>query len=120
MSIRYKLFGIICIMIALTCGLAFYAVRGISASGDMVVRLYDGPLMGINYARSAHASMNEARLLVHESQNEGAGKEKLAKLEKLITSISDDMKVVRERVDSKDVTAALDRADKLFRAWADA
>jgi methyl-accepting chemotaxis protein len=70
MSIRYKLFGIFCIVIGLTCGLAFYGVRGISSSGDLVVRLYDGPLMGINYARSALASMNEARLLLR-SMNEG-------------------------------------------------
>jgi len=76
MSIRYKLFGIFCIVIGLTGALAFYAVRGISSSGDMVVRLYDGPLMGINYARSALASMNEARLLVHRSQSAGANKQK--------------------------------------------
>ena len=120
MSIRYKLFGIVCIVIGLACGLAFYGIRGISSSGDMVVRLYDGPLMGINYARSALAAMNEARLLVHRSQNEGATKELVAKLEKLITGISDDLKVVRERVDSKDVSAALDRAEKSFRGWSEA
>jgi hypothetical protein len=27
MSIRYKLFGIFCIVIGLTCGLAFYGIR---------------------------------------------------------------------------------------------
>lgn len=120
MSIRYKLFGIFCIVIGLTCGLAFYGIRSISSSGDMVVRLYDGPLMGINYARAALASMNEARLLVHRSQNEGATNDVLAKLEKLIAGISDDLKIVRERVDAKDVTTALDRATKLFRAWSEA
>jgi methyl-accepting chemotaxis protein len=120
MSIRYKLFGIFCIVIGLTCGLASYGIRGISSSGDMVVRLYDEPLMGINYARSALASMNEARLLAHRSQNEGAPKEMLVKLEKLITSISDDLKVVRERVDSREVIAALDRADKFVRGWSEA
>jgi methyl-accepting chemotaxis protein len=120
MSIRYKLFGIFCIVISLTCGLAFYAVRGISSSGDMVVRLYDGPLMAINYARSALAAMNEARLLVHRSQNAGATKDMLTRLEKLIGSISDDLKVVRERVDSRDVSVALDKAEKFVRAWSEA
>jgi methyl-accepting chemotaxis protein len=120
MSIRYKLFGIFCIVISLTCGLAVYGIKGISSSGDLVVRLYDGPLMGINYSRSAHAAMNEARLLVHRSINEGATKEMLAKLEKLITGISEDLKVVRERVVSKDVAAALDNADKFFRGWSEA
>ena len=120
MSIRYKLFGIFCIVIGLTGGLAFYSIRSISSSGDMVVRLYDGPLMGINFARSALASMNEARLLVHRSQNEGATKEMLARLEKLIAGISDDLKIVGERVNTKDVRAALERANKLFHAWSDA
>jgi methyl-accepting chemotaxis protein len=120
MSIRYKLFGIFCIVIGLTCALAFYGIRGISSSGDMVVRLYDGPLMGINYARSASAAMNEASLLVHRSQNEGSSQEMLARLEKLIASISDDLKIVRARVDSKDVTTALDHADKFVRGWSEA
>ena len=120
MSIRYKLFGIVCIVISLTCGLAFYGIRAISSSGDMVVRLYDGPLMGINYARSAHATMNEARVLVLRSQSEGAPKETVAKLEKLISSISDDLKVVRERVAGKDVVAALGRAENQVRGWSDA
>src|ERR1700746_844191 len=112
MSIRYKLFGIFCIVIGLPCGLAFYGIRGISSSGDLVVRLYDGPLMGINYARSAQAGMDDARLLIPRSINEVATKERLEKLEKLIPSISGDLKVVRERVDSKDVATALDRAEK--------
>jgi methyl-accepting chemotaxis protein len=120
MSIRYKLFGIFCIVISLACGLAFYGIRGISSSGDLVVRLYDGPLMGINYARSAHATMNEARLLVYRSQSEAAPKETVAKFEKLIAGISDDLKVVRERVDNKDVTAALDRAESHLRGWSEA
>jgi len=119
MSIRYKLFGIFCIVIGLTCGLAFYGIRGIAASGDMVVRLYDGPLMGINYARSAHAQMSEARLLMRVSMNEGARGEVQARLEKLIAGIADDLKVVRERVDNKDVTAPLERAEKAFRGWSE-
>jgi methyl-accepting chemotaxis protein len=120
MSIRYKLFGIFCIVIGLTCGLAFYGIRGISSSGDLVVRLYDGPLMGINYARSAHAAMNEARLLMHTGMNEGATKDMLSKFDKLVSGISADLKVVRERVVSKDVTAALDHAEKAFHNWSDA
>jgi len=42
MSIRYKFFCAFSVVIALACGLAFYGMRGISTSGDLVVRLYDG------------------------------------------------------------------------------
>ena len=71
MSIRYKIFGAFSVVILLACGLAFYGIRGISDSGDLVVRLYDGPLMGINHARSAHAALNEARLVMYRSSVEG-------------------------------------------------
>jgi methyl-accepting chemotaxis protein len=120
MSIRYKLFGTFCIVISLACGLAFYGIRSISSSGDLVVRLYDGPLMGINYARSAHAALNEARLLVYRSLGEGAPKEAVAKFERLVSGISDDLKIVRERLDNKDVTAALDHAASHLREWSEA
>ena len=51
MSIRYKFFFAFSVLVALACFLAFFGFRGIAASGDLVVRLYDGPLMGINHAR---------------------------------------------------------------------
>jgi methyl-accepting chemotaxis protein len=120
MSIRYKLFCAFSVVIALACGLAFYGVRGISTSGDLVVRLYDGPLMGINHARSAHAALNDARLLMQRGFSEGTSKETVAKIAKLLGSIGDDLKVVRERVKTKDVTAALERAEGRIRDWSDA
>jgi methyl-accepting chemotaxis protein len=120
MSIRYKLFGIFCVVISLACAVAFYGIRGISASGDLVVRLYDGPLMGINFARSAHAAVNEARLLVQRSQSENASKETVVKFEKLIAGVTDDLKIVRERVVSKDIAAALDRAEGELHGWSEA
>src|ERR1700729_435880 len=120
MSIRYKLFGAFCLVISLACGLAFYGIRGISSSGDLVVRLYDGPLMGINYARSAHAGLNEARLLGQRTLGEGVSNETVDSLEKLIRGISGDLKIVRERVDNKDVTASLDRAEARLREWSGA
>ena len=71
MSIRYKIFGAFSVVILLACGLAFYGIRGISTAGDQVVRLYDGPLMGINHARSAHAGLNDARLIMQRSLTDG-------------------------------------------------
>ena len=67
MSLRYRFFAAFSIVVALACGLAFYGMRGISTAGHLVVHLYDGPLMGINHARSAHAALNEARLVVQQN-----------------------------------------------------
>jgi methyl-accepting chemotaxis protein len=119
MSIRLKFFCAFSVVIALACGLAFYGMRGISASGDLVVRLYDGPLMAINHARSAHAELNEARLLMQRSLSEGAAEATTAKFEKLLAAVMDDLKVVRERVKSNDVTTALARAETAIRDWSE-
>jgi methyl-accepting chemotaxis protein len=119
MSIRYKIFGVFSILIVLACGLAFYGIRGISTSGDLVVRLYDGPLMGINHARSAHASLNEARLMMQRGLIEGAPVATVARFEKLIGSIFEDLNVVRERVQSPNAKASREQAESRIRAWSD-
>ena len=119
MSIRYKFFCAFSVVIALACGLAFYGMRGISTSGDLVVRLYDGPLMAINHARSAHAALNATRLFMQAGLSEGASKETVAKIEKLVAGIVDDLKVVRDRVKTKDVTTALEQTESRLRDWSE-
>ena len=120
MSIRYKIFGAFSVVILLACGLAFYGIRGISTSGDLVVRLYDGPLMGINHARSAHAGLNEARLIMQRSLSEGATRDAVAKFEKLIGNVFEDLQVVRDRVQSANVSAAREKAESKLRDWSGA
>jgi methyl-accepting chemotaxis protein len=120
MSIRYKVFGICSVLMILALGLAFYGIRGISTSGDLVVRLYDGPLMGINHARSAHAALNEARLIMQRSLSEGAPGERVAKFEKLVVGIFEDLNVVRDRMQHPNVKAAREQAEVRIRDWSDA
>src|SRR5437764_4934067 len=117
MSIRYKIFGAFSVGILLACGLAFYGIQGISTAGDQVVRLYDGPLMGINHARSAHAGLNEARLLMYRSAVEGSSKEAVTKFEKLIKNVNEDIAVVRDRVRSPNVTAAREKVEGRLKEW---
>src|SRR5947208_8366936 len=119
MSIRYKFFCAFSVVIALAGGLAFYGMRSIATSGDLLVGMYDGPLMAINHARSAHAALNEARLLMQAGLREGVPKESVGKFEKLVAGITDDLKVVRERVKTKDVTAALERTETSLRDWSE-
>jgi methyl-accepting chemotaxis protein len=42
MSIRYKFFLAFSALVVLACSVAFSGFRGIAASGDLAVRLYDG------------------------------------------------------------------------------
>ena len=120
MSIRYKIFSAFILVIVLACGLAFYGIRSISNSGDLVVRLYDGPLMGINHARSAHAGLNEARLIMQRSLSEGTSREAVVKFEKLIGNIAEDLNVVRDRVRSANVSAAREKVESKLRDWSTA
>jgi methyl-accepting chemotaxis protein len=117
MSIRYKTFGICSVLVFLACGIAFYGIRGISTSGDLVVRLYDGPLMGINHARSAHAALNEARLVMQQSLNDGTQGENVTKFEKLVGGVLEDLDVVRDRMQDPSVRAAREQAEIRIRDW---
>ncbi len=120
MSIRLRILAVLSVMLALACGLAFYAIRGIDSAGNLVVRLYDGPLMGINHARSAHAALNAARLILQQGQTAGASVEALAKFEKLVQGISEDFGVVRDRIQAANVNSAREQAEGKVRAWAGA
>jgi methyl-accepting chemotaxis protein len=120
MSIRSKIFGVLSLILALACGLAFYGIRGISSTGNLVVQLYDGPLMGINHARAAHAELNEARLILQQGLSVEASSETAAKFEKLARSIFEDFGVVRERIQAPNVRSAQENAESRVREWSTA
>ena len=120
MSIRYKFFLAFSVLVVLACSVAFSGFRGIAGSGDLAARLYDGPLMGINHARSAHAALNEARRLIPPSLADGVPAETVIAFRALLNEIVGDLKIVRERIDNDDVAAALAGAEDRFRAWSEA
>ena len=120
MSIRLKILAVLSVMLALACGLAVYGIRGITSSGDLVVRLYDGPLMGINHARSAHASLNEARLILQQGQTVGATKESAAKFEAVMKGLFEDLGIVRDRIQAANVNPVREKAEANVRDWSGA
>jgi len=117
MSIRYKIFGAFSVVVLLACAIAFYGIRAIGNAGDTVVRLYDGPLMGINHARSAHAALHEARLVLQRSLVAGASSGMVEKFEKLVRSSSEDLGVVRERAPSPSVAATREKVETELKEW---
>ncbi len=119
MSIRYKFFLAFSALVVIACSVAFSGFRGIAGSGDLAVRLYDGPLMGINHARSAHAALNEARRLIPPGLADGVPAETVIAFRALLNEIAGDLKIVRERIDNDDVTAALAGAEDRFRDWSE-
>ncbi len=120
MSIRIKIFGVLSVILALACGLVFYGIHCISATGSLVVQLYDGPLMGINHARAAHAELNEARLILQQGQSVEASSEAAAKFEKLVKGIFEDLGVVRDRIQAANMRPAQEKAEGKVREWSNA
>ena len=120
MSIRLRILAVLSVMLALACGFAFYAILAIDSAGQLVVRLYDGPLMGINHARAAHAALNEARLILQQGQSVGASTGSLAKFEKLASAISEDLAVVRDRIQAANVNTVREKAEGRVREWSNA
>jgi diguanylate cyclase (GGDEF)-like protein len=118
MSIRHKFFLAFSVLAALACSLAIFGFRGIATSGDLVIRLYDGPLMGINHARSAHAKLNEARLLITPDLADDVGVETLEKFRMLTAGMASDFEIVRQRVENDAVIASLAKAEERVRDWA--
>jgi methyl-accepting chemotaxis protein len=119
MSIRYKLFFLFSIMIGLAAALAVYGERSLGVADGFVAQLYDGPLMGINHARSAHAKLNEARALMQRGLvfRDGASSDTAEKLQDMVSSAMDDLKVVRERVPDDAVQQALTKTEAIVADW---
>jgi len=119
MSIRFKFFGAFSILIVLAAGLAFYSNSAISSVGGLVFSLYDGPLLGINHARSAHAELNEARMRLEPGLAEPLSKENIARVKELLSDIAADLKIVRERIKDDNVAKAEEHASRLIKDWSD-
>jgi methyl-accepting chemotaxis protein len=119
MSIRYKLFFLFSIMIGLAAALAVYGVRSLGVADGFVSQLYDGPLMGINHARSAHAKLNEARALMQRGLvlRESASPDTPEKLQDMVFSAMEDLKIVRERVPDDVVQEALTQSEAAVADW---
>ena len=56
MTVRGKLAAAFAVSVLAAAGLGIAALLALWAVGDLVVRMYDQPLMTINYARSAQTS----------------------------------------------------------------
>jgi len=120
MSIRYKFFFAFSVIVALACALAFVGFRGVSESGDRVARLFDGPLIAIEHAQSAHVAFNEARVLIQSRGSSDALTTPSRPLAVLLTGIADDLSIVDERVKNESVASALVRAKARIHDWSEA
>ncbi len=100
MSIRLKLLLAFSAIVLLAAGVAGYGYQLISSTSAMVVKLYDGPLMAVNHARSAQLNFTEARRSVEKAivLREAANEADFDQIEKSMGQFATDMNIVRERM----------------------
>lgn len=100
MSIRHKLVLAFSLVALLAAGVAAYGFSLISSTSTLVVSLYDGPLMGVSYARSAQLDFAKARNLVEKSimLREPASTAELTAIDAAMKQLAADIDVVKERM----------------------
>ncbi len=120
MSIRFKLLMAFSVVVLLAAAVAGYGHQLISSTSNLVVRVYDGPLMAINYARSAQLNFAKARrtlegaIAVHET----ASPEELASIDKSMKQVVEDLGVVKERMAKADgFNDGIDKIMPMADAW---
>jgi methyl-accepting chemotaxis protein len=119
MSIRYKLVLAFTVVLALAAGVALYGIHAISQAGDMVVRLYDRSFMATSHARAAQAKFSEARAAMERGliMRENAPPKNLATLEAAMKEVTEELKVVAERMSESDAADGIKTAERLAREW---
>jgi diguanylate cyclase (GGDEF)-like protein len=119
MSLRRKFYGAFGLIAILAIGLAVYGAHALSATGDLVARLYDEPLVGVSYARAASATLNEARGLMDRTLLLGpsSSANEVMSLRRMESDIDEDFGIVRARVHDPAVGTALGRAGRAVADW---
>src|SRR5450755_347860 len=83
----------------LVISLAAFGVHAISATDDLVIDLYNQPLMGVSYARAASTTFAEARALTVQGQFLSRSPEPVSvALLRMEKDILDDLRIVRQRM----------------------
>jgi signal transduction histidine kinase/DNA-binding response OmpR family regulator len=115
-SIRIKLLGafLVAVMAAATFGLS--ALRSTWTIGDLAVRLFDQPLMAINFARSAQTAF--ALMELHDRES-GATltADELGELTRRHKDLLDDLSVVERRGISQSIGPTVQQIRALVEAW---
>lgn len=121
MSLRVKFWIGFALIAGLAVSLAGYGAGALSRTGDLIVRLYDEPLVGVNYARAASATLSDARRLMDQSLPVGSGQSAAAigSLRRMESEIAEDLRIVRQRMNDAAVIGALDSAETSVAVWFD-
>ena len=119
MSILYKLLAAISVVVFLSAGAAIYGFRLVSSSSELVVKLYDGPLMAVNHARSAQLHFADARRNIERSivLREAATATNAQAVAKSLKQFAEDMQIVSDRMGNAEGKGDIEKAVPMVEAW---
>jgi methyl-accepting chemotaxis protein len=120
MSILCKLLLSMSAAVVLATGVCVYGLQLVASSSALVVQLYDGPLMAINYARSAQLNFADARRAVENgiASREAASTENAALIDESVKQFFADLGVVQERMSNAVAfNKEIDNTRSLVDAW---
>ncbi|MBX2804409.1 MAG: EAL domain-containing protein [Hyphomicrobiales bacterium] len=120
MSIRYKTFAAFSTLVAIICLVAYLGVKGITDTGKLAAQLFEGPLIAVNYARSAQLSAKQARHLVRQDSYELADDGSIARFKELFAEIDANLAVVRKRVGHTAVADLVTDTEQKLKTWFEA
>ncbi|HEY4136020.1 MAG TPA: ATP-binding protein [Alphaproteobacteria bacterium] len=118
-SIRTAIFGAFVAMGLITGALGGYGLYVLFAAGQLVVQTYDGPLMAINFARSA--SLTFSRMDKELLRRGGVPPEERAEIDKAIEELGDDfmgdLGVAEQRALAPNERDVIAEIKSLFARW---
>ena len=132
MSIRIRLLSGFLVVTAIAAALGFYALRSITEMGALATRMYNQPLMAINFARAAHGDFAAIDSLVTRvqisrnaptlasgprSQGSPGPQDLIEEVDGRFEEFQDNLAVARERARSDDSLAAVTKIAKLAEDW---
>ena len=118
-SIGTKIFGAFVAMGAIIAVLGAGGYYVLSATGDMAVTTFDGPLMAINYARAAQNDFTNLQMdeLRYEKADAGEKSAIAADIADQTTSFNDDLGVAEQRSFAEDEQRLIHQIKTLVGQW---
>src|SRR5215469_3406549 len=116
-TIRGKIFLAFCAMSMLTGAVGVYGIFATTVANQIVVDIYDRPLMAINFARSASSIFAQMGNQLLQARMTGDIATMRAKLKNLSSNFFDDLGIAEQRSMSPGAVAAAHKVRGLARDW---
>lgn len=119
MSIRIKILIAFAMVIILSCGTTVYGIKLVGTANELVIALFDGPLIAATTARTAQTDFAEARAAMERKilLGDALPAAAITLVEERTAKVIEGLQLVRERLQTSETTAATEKAINLTQQW---